>query len=118
MAKIERRLYTRVEVHIPVTIIYNEIPIANRYTKNISIGGVFIKAPDLGLLPASLINLKVQFERDPGELILPAIVSRVEKGGIAAFFETVEKATELYISLALKDSQTPIFFDTSAPLAT
>jgi len=109
MAKIERRLYTRVEVRIPVTIIYNDIPIANRYTKNISIGGVFINAPDLGLQSASLLNLKVHFDKEFGEILIPAIVSRVEKTGIAAFFETVEKATELYISVALKKSQIPIF---------
>lgn len=115
MANIERRLYTRVEVRVPVTLIYNDSPIANRNTKNISIGGIFINAPDLGLSPASLLKLKLRFDRDNGDVLIPAIVSRVEDGGIAAYFETVDKATEFFISLALKKRRTPIF-DIGKPL--
>jgi len=102
MPKLERRLYTRVESHIPVTLIYNDNPIANRYSKNISIGGVFISAPDLGLMPSALITLQISFDADNGRFNIPAIVSRVESHGIAAYFETIEKATELYVALALK----------------
>lgn len=102
MSILERRLYTRVESHIPVTLIYNDCPIANRYTKNISIGGVFITAPDLGLMPSALISLQIRFDADNGKFRIPAIVSRVEEDGVAAYFETIEKATELYVGLALK----------------
>jgi len=102
MPKLERRLYTRVESHIPVTIIYNDSPIANRYSKNISIGGVYITAPDLGLMPSSLITIQINFDANHGRFNIPAIVSRVDEKGIAAYFETIEKATELYISMALK----------------
>lgn len=102
MPRTERRLYTRVVLHIPVTLVYNESPIANRYTKNISIGGVFISAPDMGLMPDALLTMQMQFDENGGRFSIPAIISRVERDGVAAYFETIEKGTELYISLALK----------------
>lgn len=103
MSRLERRLYTRVESHIPVTLIYNDCPIANRYTKNISIGGVYISAPDLGLSTDSLLTLQINFDFNRGSFRIPAIVCRLEDNGMAAYFETIDKATELYISLALKN---------------
>ncbi|WP_455207361.1 PilZ domain-containing protein [Kaarinaea lacus] len=94
----ESRLYTRVEARIPVSIIYNNVPIADCYTKNISVGGLFVEVHDLGLSVNSLIQ--VRFNVDMNNLLynmnIPAIVKRIEANGIAVVFERIEQgAAEL-----------------------
>ena len=92
----ESRLYTRVEARIPVSIIYNNVPIADSFTKNISVGGLFVEVHELGLSVNSLIEIR--FKVDSNHLLfktnIPAIVKRIEADGIAVVFERIEKGAE------------------------
>lgn len=92
----ESRLYTRVEARIPVSIIYNNVLIADCITKNIGVGGLFAEVHELGLSVNSLIE--VRFNVDSNHLLfnmnIPSIVKRIEADGIAVVFERIEKAAE------------------------
>lgn len=92
----ESRLYTRVNARLPVSIIYNTVPIADCYTRNISIGGLYIDVHELGLSVNSLIE--VRFNVDSNHLLynanIPAIVKRIDADGLVVAFERIEKAAE------------------------
>jgi hypothetical protein len=92
----ESRLYTRVEARIPVSIIYNNVPIADCFTRNISVGGLFVEVHELGLSINSLIEIR--FNVDTNHLLfrtnVPAIVKRIEAEGIAVVFERIEQGAE------------------------
>lgn len=103
----ESRLYTRVNARLPVSIIYNAVPIADCYTKNISIGGLFVEVHELGLSVNSLIE--VRFNVDSDHLLfntnIPAIVKRIDVDGLVVAFERIEKAAEDLILNNIKQSR-------------
>lgn len=103
----ELRLYTRVEARLPVSIIYNNVPIADCYTKNISVGGLFVEVHDLGLSVNSLIQ--VRFNVDMNNLLynmnIPAIVKRIETDGLAVVFERIEQGAEELIQRNINHSR-------------
>lgn len=95
------------EARIPVSIIYNSVPIADCFTKNIGVGGLFAEVHELGLSVNSLIEIR--FNVDANHLLynmnIPAIVQRIEVDGIAVVFERIEKAAEELIQNKINHSQ-------------
>jgi hypothetical protein len=116
MSQIERRLYTRVKCCVPITIYYNECPIAERVTVDASIGGLLIHANDLGLSLNSLVIIRLQPDICGVQkyIRIPAIVKRLTNSGIAIGFEMLEKAVEEFVSHALceQSEMTRVLFDT------
>jgi len=106
----ESRLYTRVNARLPVSIIYNTVPIADCYTRNISIGGLFVEVHDLGLSENSLIEIR--FNVDINHLLfnthIPAIVKRIDNDGLVVAFERIEKAAEELIIDSIKNSNSTL----------
>ena len=105
MSQIERRLYTRVCYRSPVTILYDDHPLASYYTLNASVGGLLISAKDIGLSPHSLVSIRLLlgFGEIREDILMPAIVKRINSKSIAIGFEILEKAAEGFISHALLD---------------
>ncbi len=92
----ESRLYTRVNARLPLSIYYNNMPIASQFTRNICVGGVFIDARDLGLSVNSLIKIRFVIEETHNlyDNSIPAVVKRIEANGIAVAFELIDKGIE------------------------
>lgn len=103
----ESRLYTRVNARLPVSIIYNAVPIADCFTRNISIGGAFVEVHELGLSVNSLVEIR--FNVDVNHLLfntlIPAIVKRIDEDGLVVAFERIEKAAEDLIIDNIKKSR-------------
>ena len=96
---VERRLYTRTDIELPVKIFYGELCIATCTTVNIGMGGMLIETTETGLTVNSLIQ--IMFDVDPSHCLynvkIPAIVSRNEPDKVAVSFERLEKGIEEFI---------------------
>ena len=53
----ERRLYTRLNKRVPLSVHYNGHRISRCFTINISIGGALLDVQDLGLTQNSLVEI-------------------------------------------------------------
>lgn len=92
----ERRLYTRLNKRIPVSIHYNNLCVSRCSTNNISVGGALLDVQDLGLIENALIEISFgvnQWHALYGVKI-PAIVVWRNETQIAVSFEMLRKDTE------------------------
>lgn len=92
----ERRLYTRLEKRIPVSIHYNNHCISRCFTSNISIGGALLDVQDLGLTENALVEITfgVYQWHALHDIKIPAMVVWRTETQIAISFEMLRKDTE------------------------
>ena len=92
-------MYTRVPNEVPVKIYYGDVFLEKSYTINLSVGGLLIKAKDIGLTENSLIQ--IVFDMDSSHclynIFIPAVVRRSSYDEIAIAFENLEKGIEEFI---------------------
>jgi len=92
----ERRLYTRLNKRVPVSVHYNGNCISHCFTANISIGGALLDVQDLGLTQNSLVEITFGVTQWHAlyEVRIPAIVVWRNDSRLAVSFETLRKDTE------------------------
>lgn len=91
-----RRLYTRLNKRVPVSVHYNGNCIGRCFTSNISIGGALLDVHDLGLTQNSLVEITFGVTRWHAlyEVRIPAIVIWRNETQLAVSFEMLRKDTE------------------------
>ena len=92
----ERRLYTRLNKRIPVSIHYNGHCISRCFTSNIGIGGALVEVEDLGLTENALVEISFGVNQWHAlhAINIPAIVVWRNEAQIAVSFEMLRKDTE------------------------
>ena len=99
----ERRLYTRVNRIIPISIFYDLRLIAFRQTVNISVGGILINTEDLGLVDGMLVEVELDINNSVGmsNVRIPAVVNWSSENRLALAFELLDKKMEPIVRLPL-----------------
>lgn len=92
----ERRLYTRLEKRLPISIYYNGHCVSRCTTSNISVGGALLDDQDLGLTENALVEITFGVNKWHAlyETKIPAVVVWRNESQIAVSFELLSKDTE------------------------